>query len=61
MRNSTRFEYIIILIELLDKAFALQSKGFSMKPEFKESDIVIIYPTIKTTPSDFVVTMKGKS
>lgn len=32
-----------------------------MKPEFKESDIVIIYPVVKTTPCEFVVTMKGKS
>lgn len=61
LRNSTGFEYIMTSLELSDKAFALQIKGDSMEPEFKEGDVVIIDPAVKPTPGEFVVAMNGES
>ncbi|OCG08894.1 DNA-binding protein [Gilliamella sp. wkB178] len=61
LRDSTGFEYIMTSLELSDKAFALQIKGDSMEPEFKESDVVIIDPAVKPTPGEFVVAMNGES
>ncbi|OTP83223.1 LexA family protein [Gilliamella apicola] len=61
LRDSTGFEYIMTSLELSDKAFALQIKGDSMEPEFKEGDVVIIDPAIKPIPGEFVVAMNGES
>ena len=61
LRDSTGFEYIMTSLELSDKAFALQIKGDSMEPEFKEGDVVIIDPVIKPIPGEFVVAMNGES
>ena len=61
LRDSTGFEYIMTSLELSDKAFALQIKGDSMEPEFKEGDVVIIDPAIKPLPGEFVVAMNGES
>lgn len=61
LRNSTGFEYIMTSLELSDKAFALQIKGDSMEPEFKEGDVVIIDPAVKPTPGEFVLAMNGES
>lgn len=61
LRDSTGFEYIMTSLELSDKAFALQIKGDSMEPEFKEGDLVIVDPSIKPTPGEFVVAMNGES
>ena len=59
LRDSTGFEYIMTSLELSDKAFALQIKGDSMEPEFKEGDVVIIDPAIKPFPGEFVVAVNG--
>ena len=61
LRDLTGFEYIMTSLELSDKAFALQIKGDSMEPEFKEGDVVIIDPAIKPIPGEFVVAMNGES
>ncbi|MWP47468.1 LexA family transcriptional regulator [Gilliamella sp. Pas-s27] len=61
LRDSTGFEYIMTSLELSDKAFALQIKGDSMEPEFKEGDVVIIDPAIRPIPGEFVVAMNGES
>lgn len=61
LRDSKGFEYIMTSLELSDKAFALQIKGDSMEPEFKEGDVVIIEPAIKPIPGEFVVAMNGES
>ena len=59
LRDSTGFEYIMTSLELSDKAFALQIKGDSMEPEFKEGDVVIIDPAVKPMPGEFVAAMNG--
>ena len=59
LMDSTEFKYIMTSLELSDKAFALQIKGDSMEPEFKEGDVVIIDPAINPIPGEFVVAMNG--
>lgn len=61
LRDSTGFEYILTSLDLSDSAFALELKGDSMEPEFKEGDVVIIEPAIEPTPGEFVVAMNGES
>lgn len=46
-------------LELSGGAFALQIKGDSMLPDFKECDRVIIDPAITPQPGDFVVAKNG--
>lgn len=48
-------EWLISDLEFSDKAFALEIKGDSMAPEFKEGDRVIIDPSISPQPGDYVV------
>lgn len=45
---------------LSDCAFALQIKGDSMLPEFKEGDRVIIDPAVFPQPGDYVVAKNGE-
>lgn len=61
LRDSTGFEYVMTSLELSENAFALQIKGDSMEPEFKEGDVVIIDPAIIPNPGEFVVAMNGDS
>jgi SOS-response transcriptional repressor LexA len=48
-------------LELSEGAFALQIKGESMTPEFREGDRVIIDPEIEPNPGDYVVAKNGKN
>lgn len=48
-------EYLLTDLDLSDKAFALQIKGDSMLPEFKEGDRIIVDCEISPRPGDFVV------
>lgn len=41
--------------ELSMESFALVIRGNSMEPEFKEGDVVVIDPSVKPLPGDFVV------
>jgi len=52
-------EFLLTDQELSDSAFALQIKGDSMLPEFKEGDRVIIDPLVQPNPGDFVVAKNG--
>lgn len=47
-------------LELSRSAFALQIKGDSMLPEFKEGDRVIIDPEVNPQPGDYVVAKNGE-
>ena len=47
-------------LELSRSAFALQIKGESMLPEFKEGDRVIIDPEVNPQPGDYVVAKNGE-
>lgn len=48
-------EYLLTDLDLSDRAFALQIKGDSMMPEFKEGDRIIVDCEISPRPGDFVV------
>lgn len=48
-------DWLLTDLVLSDHAFALQIKGDSMLPEFKEGDRVIIDPLVAPLPGDFVV------
>lgn len=54
-------DWLLTDLELSDCAFALQIKGDSMLPEFKEGDRVIIDPTVEPMPGDFVVAKNGEN
>lgn len=48
-------DFIWVDEELPDECFAVKVVGRSMEPDFKEGDVLVIDPTIKPTPGDFVV------
>lgn len=48
-------EYLLTDLNLSERAFALQIKGNSMLPEFKEGDRIIVDCEISPRPGDFVV------
>jgi SOS-response transcriptional repressor LexA len=52
-------EYLLTDLDLGANAFALQIKGDSMFPEFKEGDRIIIDPSLSPLPGDFVVAKNG--
>lgn len=52
-------DWLLTDLELSPSAFALQIKGDSMTPEFKEGDRVIIDPNVQPLPGDFVVAKNG--
>lgn len=52
-------EYLMTDLDLSGSAFALQIKGDSMLPEFKEGDRVIIDPDVAPSPGDCVVAKNG--
>lgn len=52
-------EWLLTDLELSGTAFALQIKGESMTPEFKEGDRVIIDPCVQPLPGDFVAAKNG--
>jgi SOS-response transcriptional repressor LexA len=53
-------EWLTTDLELSDQAFALEIKGDSMLPDFKEGDRVIIDPRIFPSPGDFVVSRNAQ-
>ena len=61
LRDSKSFEYMMTSLELSDYAFALEIKGDSMEPEFKEGDVIIVDPEIPPTPGEFVVAINGEA
>lgn len=48
-------EYLLTDLDLSDRAFALQIKGDSMQPDFKEGDRIIVDCEVSPRPGDFVV------
>lgn len=52
-------EYLLTDQDLSEHAFALEIKGESMQPEFKQGDRVIIDPLVQPNPGDFVVAKNG--
>jgi SOS-response transcriptional repressor LexA len=53
------YEWLMTDLNLSDVAFALEIKGDSMLPDFKEGDRVIIDPLVSPQPGDFVVAKNG--
>lgn len=53
-------DWLLTDIELSDSAFALDIRGNSMEPEFKDGDRVIIDPEIAPQPGDFVAAKNGE-
>ena len=52
-------DWLLTDIDLSDSAFALDIRGNSMEPEFKDGDRVIIDPEIAPQPGDFVAAKLG--
>lgn len=52
-------DWLLTDLELSDNAFALEIKGESMLPDFREGDRVIIDPSVAPNPGDFVVAKNG--
>lgn len=52
-------EYLLTDLDLSERAFALQIKGDSMQPEFKEGDRIIVDCEVSPRPGDFVVAKNG--
>ena len=51
-------DYVYVDAELPDGTFATRLVGRSMEPEFSEGDIIVIDPTLKPHPGDFVVAQR---
>lgn len=60
MEDSTGFEYLQTDLDLSESSFALKIKGRSMEPDFLEGDMIIIDPTVKPMPGDFVAAVNGE-
>ena len=52
--------WLLTDIDLSDSAFALDIRGNSMEPEFKDGDRVIIDPEVTPQPGDFVAAKNGE-
>lgn len=53
-------DWLLTDIDLSESAFALDIRGNSMEPEFKDGDRVIIDPEIAPQPGDFVAAKNGE-
>ena len=53
-------DWLLTDIDLSDSSFALDIRGNSMEPEFKDGDRVIIDPEIAPQPGDFVAAKNGE-
>lgn len=53
-------DWLLTDLNISTSSFALEIKGDSMLPEFKEGDRVIIDPHIQPNPGDFVVAKNGE-
>lgn len=53
-------DWLLTDIELSDESFALDIRGNSMEPEFKDGDRVIIDPHVAPQPGDFVAAKNGE-
>ncbi|KKB61559.1 hypothetical protein WM40_22560 [Robbsia andropogonis] len=53
------FEYLMTDLDLSDRAFALEIRGKSMEPEFREGDHAIFEPAVPARPGDYVVAKNG--
>lgn len=53
-------DWLLTDIDLSDSAFALDIRGNSMEPEFKDGDRVIIDPEVTPQPGDFVAAKNGE-
>lgn len=53
-------EYLLTDMDVSASTFALEIKGDSMLPEFREGDRVIIDPNVVPQPGDFVVAKNGE-
>jgi len=53
-------DYLITDIKASDHAFALDIRGNSMTPEFKDGDKIIVDPLVQPNPGDFVVAKNDK-
>lgn len=51
-------DFIYVDDETPDGSFAFRLRGDSMEPTFSEGDIVVIDPTIRPNPGDFVVAQR---
>lgn len=60
MEDSTGFEYLETDLDLSENSFALKIQGRSMEPDFIEGDMIIIDPSIKPIPGDFVAAVNGE-
>lgn len=58
--QSDAHEWLMTDLELSEGAFALEIKGDSMTPDFMAGDRVIIDPSVKPRPGDFVVAKNGE-
>lgn len=52
-------DWLLTDLELSEGAFALEIQGDSMTPDFRPGDRIIVDPTIKPGPGDFVVAKNG--
>jgi SOS-response transcriptional repressor LexA len=53
-------DWLLTDIDLSDSSFALDIRGNSMEPEFKDGDRVIIDPEVAPQPGDFVAAKNGE-
>jgi SOS-response transcriptional repressor LexA len=54
-------EYLITDAEYSPKSFAMIVRGESMVPAFLPGDRIVVDPTVKPRPGDFVIAMNGSS
>jgi len=54
------FEYLMTDLDLSDRAFALEIRGKSMEPDFREGDHALFDPELQPRPGDYVVAKNGK-
>ncbi|MBW8072894.1 MAG: SOS response transcriptional repressor [Ferrovum sp.] len=54
-------DWLLTDLDLSDTSFALEIKGDSMLPDFREGDRIIIDPSVQPNPGDFVVAKNGET
>lgn len=54
-----QLDFVFANSRLSPKAFALEIRGTSMEPEFREGDRVIVDPAVQPLPGDYVVAKIG--
>lgn len=58
--DTSGYEYLLTDLDISEYGFALEIRGDSMEPDFKEGDYIIVDPNEKPSTGEFVVAVNGE-